>query len=166
MGLKIKTPKREGARGVRDPSGSEKKLESEISRTRGEGERAPGSLLLFLPRTPVLFDNYANAGMIVGQYVLGIKVPGRSNSVIFMISGDGRRRRAAKERARARESREPRVERGRGEGRKGSSILDDKSQALHLHRNMALWLRLLNARMRRRIAIAVVLYFSGSVICA
>lgn len=25
--------------------------------------------------------------MIVGQYVLGIKVPGRSNSVIFMISG-------------------------------------------------------------------------------
>lgn len=30
--------------------------------------------------------------------------------------------------------------RGRG---KGSSILGDKSQALHLHRNTALWLRLL-----------------------
>jgi len=28
-------------------------------------------------------------------------------------------------------------------GGKGSSILGDKSQALHLHRNMALWLRLL-----------------------
>lgn len=26
------------------------------------------------PFSPVLFDNYANAGMIVGQYVLGIKV--------------------------------------------------------------------------------------------
>lgn len=38
-------------------------------------------------RNTVLFDNYANARMIVGQYVLGIKVPGRSNLVIFMISG-------------------------------------------------------------------------------
>lgn len=32
----------------------------------------------------VLFDNYVNAGMIVGQYVLRIKVES-SNSVIFMI---------------------------------------------------------------------------------
>lgn len=35
--------------------------------------------------------------MIVEQYVLGIKVPGRGNSVIFMISGR-RARRATKER--------------------------------------------------------------------
>lgn len=47
----------------------------------------PGGLAPAFARSPVLFDNYANAGMIVGQYVLGIKVPGRSNSVIFMILG-------------------------------------------------------------------------------
>lgn len=69
--------------------------------------------------------------MIVGQYVLGIKVPGRSNSVIFMISG----RRMA-------------VWKGETAGaqtlvKEGSSILGDKSQALHLHRNVALWLHFL-----------------------
>lgn len=42
--------------------------------------RAPRSCFFSL----ILFDNYANAGMIVGQYVLGIKVES-SNSVIFMI---------------------------------------------------------------------------------
>lgn len=85
-----KNARAKSERGVHDPSGSKKVREHEISRTRGEGERwmtRPGVSVAAHARSPVLFDNYANAGMIVGQYVLGIKVPGRSNSVIFMISG-------------------------------------------------------------------------------
>lgn len=49
------------------------------ARSIRSGPRAWPRLLL------VLFDNYANARMIVGQYVLGIKVESERDSVIFMI---------------------------------------------------------------------------------
>lgn len=68
----------------------EKKLEGTklgVLAAKESIRHGPGGLAPAFARSPVLFDNYANAGMIVGQYVLEIKVPGRSNSVIFMISG-------------------------------------------------------------------------------
>lgn len=80
---KKETPGKRGvARGGRPPR-RRKTREHEISRARGPRSISGGS------EGRVLFDNYANAGMIVGQYVRGIKVESRSNSVIFMIPGAG-----------------------------------------------------------------------------
>lgn len=82
--------------------------------------------------------------MIVGQYVLGIKVPGRSNSVIFMISG---RRRAAQE--------------GRARRRLVNPRRQESSPSFALKRGPPALPSY--AQIRRRIVINAIVYSNGSI---